>query len=108
MPRRVTGKRAPKAVGELVGLVLDDLGIRRDPILHAILEHWDGWVGSEAAPHCRPDALHAGILEVAVDSSAWCQQLVLRREELLALLRAELAEAAPRELWFRVAQTSEN
>ena len=105
---RSARRREPKPVGELVGAVLDDLGIRRDPTLHAILERWELLVGAEASAHCRPDALHAGILEVATDSSVWCQQMALQRESLLAALAAELGDAAPRELWFHLDPTDES
>ena len=92
----------PVQVSEVVASVLDDLGLRGDPVLQAVLVGWEQWVGEPAAAHCRPEALHAGILEVAVESSVWSQQLALRRGELLARLSQELGESAPREIWFRV------
>ena len=42
------------------------------------------------------------VLEVTVDSSVWCQQLQMRRPELLASLREALGADAPRDLWLRV------
>jgi predicted nucleic acid-binding Zn ribbon protein len=46
--------------------------------------------------------MRAGVLEVTVDSSVWCQQLQMRRPELLASLREALGPDAPRDLWLRV------
>ena len=54
------------------------------------------------APHARPIALRNGALEVAVDSSVWCQTLRLRAPELLDALAQALGDDAPRALWLRL------
>jgi len=96
------GRREPRQLGELVDTVLGDLGLSGGAEIAAIAERWVSVVGPQAAAHVQPTVLRGGVLEAAVDSSVWCQQLVMRREELLAALRAELGEQAPTDLWFRV------
>jgi predicted nucleic acid-binding Zn ribbon protein len=47
------------------------------------------------------------VLELRVESSAWSQVLQLRRPELLAVLRRELGDRAPREIRLRVGNPGE-
>ncbi len=92
----------PKRLGQLVETVLGELGFDSARSLARLCERWEAAVGSEIACHCRPTALRGPVLEVTVDSSAWCQQLQLRRPEILAALRRELGAEAPADLWLRV------
>jgi len=93
----------PERVGALVPSVLRDLGLDESARALRILEGWPGAVGAEVASHARPIALRNGALEVAVDSSAWCQTLRLRAPELLDGLARTLGDDAPGSLWFRLA-----
>jgi predicted nucleic acid-binding Zn ribbon protein len=92
----------PRGVGELVAQVLDELGLERAQALVRVADCWERVVGPEAARHCRPTALRGPALEATAVSSAWCQQLQLRREEILAGLARELGPEAPSDLWLRV------
>ena len=99
-------KHKPKGqlerVAGLVPRVLRDLGLETSARVVHIAEHWEEWMGPEVARHSQPASLRNGVLELRVESSAWCQALQLRRPELLAALRRELGERAPRDLWLRV------
>jgi predicted nucleic acid-binding Zn ribbon protein len=99
-------KHPPKGelerVAGLVPRVLRDLGLETSARVVHIAEHWEQWVGPEVSRRCRPTSLRGDVLELCVESSAWCQVLQLRRPELLAALRRELGEKAPRDLWLRV------
>ncbi|HEX5067857.1 MAG TPA: DUF721 domain-containing protein [Myxococcota bacterium] len=92
----------PENVGTLVPRVLRDLGLETSAKVVYIAERWERWVGPEVARRCRPTALRGEVLELEVESSAWCQVLQMRRPEMLAALRRELGGRAPRELWLRV------
>jgi len=100
----VKGRRrgAPRALADLVPQVLGELGYDAANTLVRLCERWEAVVGPEAARHCRPSALRGAVLEATAESSAWCQQLQLRREEILAGLARELGDAAPTDLWLRV------
>ena len=89
-------------VAGLVPRVLSDLGLETSARVVHIAEHWEQWMGPEVARRCRPTTLRGDVLELQVESSVWCQVLQLRRPELLAVLRRELGERAPRDLWLRV------
>jgi len=99
-------KRRPRselrATGALIPRVLDELGLGSANEALRLLECWESAVGSDVARHCQPLRLRGGVLEARVDTSVWCQQLMLQRGEILAALRRELGAAAPRELRLRV------
>jgi len=82
--------------------VLRDLGLGEAAVAARISEAWREVVGAEAAAHSWPAALHAGVLDVEVDSSVWAQELQLRRASLLAELARRLEGAAPRDVRLRV------
>lgn len=95
-------KGPPQVVGELVNQVLEDLGHSATARALRIADHWEEAVGAEVARHSRPISIRREVLEVAVDSSVWCQQLQLRVPEILAALRAAVGEDAPEQVWLRV------
>jgi len=82
--------------------VLRDLGLETAAAAFRIGERWKEVVGPEIALHSRPEGLRGDTLEVSVDSSVWCQQLQLRRLDILAALHEALGEEAPRDLRFSV------
>ena len=100
--KRRDRRSQPERLGALVPRVLRDLGLQESARALRLAERWETLVGAEVARHSRPTGMRAGVLEVTVDSSAWCQQLQMRRPELLASLREALGEDAPRDLWLRV------
>ena len=100
--RRRPGKAQPERLGALVPRVLGDLGLAESARALRVAERWEAVAGAEVARHSRPTGMRAGVLEVTVDSSVWCQQLQMCRPELLASLREALGADAPRDLWLRV------
>lgn len=98
-PRR---KSRLQPVGELVERVLADLGDSAIARAVRIADHWEQAVGAEIAHHSRPVAIRGEVLEVAVDSSVWCQQLQLRTPEILDGLRGAVGDDAPQRVWLRV------
>jgi predicted nucleic acid-binding Zn ribbon protein len=97
----------PRKISTALGQVLGDLGLDGATAAFRIAELWSEAVGADVAKHCRPVIVRAGVLEAEVDSSVWCQQLQMRRPELLAKLQATLGEDAPSDLRFRVGYTGQ-
>ena len=95
-------RSAPRAIGPVVGQVLDDLGLDAVTAAFRIGEVWEETVGREIASHCRPVAVRGSVLEAEVDSSVWCQQLQMERVQLLSALREVLGDDAPSDLRLRV------
>ena len=97
------GRRSePKPLAGAIPGVLSDLGHGGAALALRVLELWPALVGAEPARHSEPTALRGRLLEVRADSSVWCQQLQLRRDEILAGLARELGDQAPRDLRLRV------
>jgi len=89
-------------VGSVVPEVLRDLGLGDAAVAARISQAWSEVVGAEAASHSWPAGLRAGVLEVAVDSSVWAQQIQLQLPALLSELARRLQAAAPRDVRLRV------
>ena len=92
----------PTVLADVVGQVLGDLGLDAVAKAHRIGQIWPRVVGEAVAAHCRPVGLRGEVLELAVDSPVWSQQLQMRKPEILAALARELGDASPRELRFQV------
>jgi predicted nucleic acid-binding Zn ribbon protein len=99
---RRRGRREPRRVGDVIGAVLDDLGLEGASSVLRIAERWEAVVGAEVARHCQPERLQGTVLEATVDTSVWCQQLQLHRPAILAALRREFGTEAPTDLRLRV------
>jgi predicted nucleic acid-binding Zn ribbon protein len=99
-------KGRPRALGDLVPQVLEEMGFDRANTLRQLAELWDGVletaVGAGAVGHSRPTGLRGSVLEATADSSTWCHHLQLQHERILAGLVRELGQDAPTDLWFRV------
>ena len=95
-------RSTPRAIGPVVGEVLDDLGLDAVTAAFRFLELWEEAVGPEIASHCRPVAVRGSVLEAEVDSSVWCQQLQMERVQILSALREALGDDAPSDLRLRV------
>ena len=100
--RRRKGKLAE--IGAELTRVLSDLGLDGAERAFVIGERWEEAVGAEVANHSRPIALRGDVLEVAVDSSVWAQQLQLQSPRILQALGRALpeGETPPADLRFRV------
>ena len=98
-PRR---RGRPTALSDVVSQVLGDLGLDSVAKAHRIGQVWTSVVGEQIAAHCRPVGLRGEVLELAVDSPVWSQQLQLRKPEILTALGLALGADAPRELRFQV------
>lgn len=82
----------------MLSRVLSELGLDEARGVLRIAACWEQAVGAEVAAHCQPVRLRGPVLEAEVDSSVWCQQLMLQRPALLEALRSELGEEAPTEI----------
>jgi len=96
----------PQIVGSLLGQVLDELGLEVASQAFRAGELWAEAVGPDVAAHSRPVGLRGGVLEVSVDSSVWCQQLQLKRRDILAALADRMGDDSPQDLRFRLGYTA--
>jgi predicted nucleic acid-binding Zn ribbon protein len=71
--------------------------VARDEVLKAsraqqVLRDWDSIVGTGLASRSHPDRYDHGTVWVAVESSAWAQELRMSKETILAKLREKSSE----------------
>jgi predicted nucleic acid-binding Zn ribbon protein len=100
--RRRRRKGELRSVESALAKVLGELGLDGAQRAFEIAECWEAAVGADVARHAKPVAMRGDVLEVAVESSVWAQQLQLRCPEILAALGAELEGEPPTDLRFRV------
>ena len=100
--KKTRRKGTPARVGQMLETVLGDLGLEAAARAFRVGEIWSEVVGSPGADHSRPVGVRGDVLEIAVDSSVWCQQLQLEKERLMTGLRDRLGDEAPSDIRFRM------
>ena len=76
----------PRPVAAGLDALARRLGAPAASSLGAVFGRWKETVGDGLAAHCRPVALHDGILTVAVDQPVWATQLRYLTPQLLEKL----------------------
>jgi predicted nucleic acid-binding Zn ribbon protein len=80
-------KRKPERIGNIVGGVIDDAGLRKRVDQAAVIPEWPRLVGKQIAEVTRPQSITAnGTLFVLVKTNAWMNELSLLEPELLRSL----------------------
>ena len=95
-------KSEPRRLGGAVHRVLAELGHGAETPAMRLLRCWPEVVGEALADHCEPVDLRGPVLDVAVPSPAWAQQVQLQKPRILAGLRERLGAEAPAELRCQV------
>lgn len=75
---------APRRLAESLDAILERLGIGRGLEDARLFESWEDVVGREIGRVSRPVRLDGDVLIVVVKSSAWMNELSLRRSEILS------------------------
>lgn len=93
--------RGEAPLSRLLEGVLANLDLRSRFREHLALLAWPQIAGAAVSAHTRPEAVRDGVLIIAVDTSAWAQELHMRRPELLARMAAQVGEGLIRDIHFR-------
>lgn len=96
MPKRL------EKISSVLNKTLSSRGLRTRLHEYRIVGRWEKIVGRVIAHHAQPVSLRGKNLVVAVDSSAWMQQLSMLKPELLAKLDAGLGAGAVRTIVFKI------
>lgn len=88
--RKKLGDRGPERVGDLLGSLLDEAGIRADLDRQSALSQWEESVGEKIAGVTHARSVAEGTLVVEVRSSAWLMELNMMKGEILARLNGDL------------------
>jgi predicted nucleic acid-binding Zn ribbon protein len=93
---------APQLLAESLPKTLELLGVGAALEDARLFEEWDSAVGPEIARVARPHRRDAGTLIVHVKSSAWMNELSLRRAEILRRVNAGRARRPVARIVFRI------
>ena len=92
-----------KRAGDLLPGLLGKLGLEERQAAAALLKAWPHLVEPEVAAHARPTGLRKGTLFVAVDSSAWLDEIVrYRRKDILDRLQQSFGRSLVTRISFRL------
>jgi predicted nucleic acid-binding Zn ribbon protein len=93
--------RGEAPLSRLLEGVLVNLGLRSRFREHLALLAWPQIAGPVIGSRTRAEAVRDGVLIVAADTSAWAQELQMRRHELLARIAQQVGPGLIRDLHFR-------
>jgi predicted nucleic acid-binding Zn ribbon protein len=94
----------PVPIGDVIKGVFERMDKERGLSRESIDDHWREIVGEKGFEHSKPAALRKGVLLVRVDSSAWLQDLVMRKRALLKGLKRALGKDRISEIQFRIGE----
>ncbi len=105
--RGTSGPGKIERVGDLVGDLLQRLGIEEEIAGQGVLLRWDKAVGEGIAAVARARAVSRGTLFVEVASSSWMSELNMMRREILSRLNAGQDEGRVERIVFTLAERSD-
>lgn len=90
----------PRSIGNLLGLVIDELGIQRRLDETRAAEAWPEVAGSAIGGATTSVWMRSGVLYVKVRSAVWRQELHLNREAWRERINRHLGSDLVREVRF--------
>ncbi len=93
-------RRAPRRAASAIRAARESAAPKT--CLAATQAAWEGALGAPLAARAQPISEREGVLLVECADPGWADELDLMQVALLARLRSELGELAPRSLRFRV------
>jgi len=81
-------RERPQAIGELVGGLLEKLGVAAGVERAEVVGHWEEFVGPHIARVARPLRVSGATLFVEVRGASWLMELNMMKRELLKRLNA--------------------
>jgi len=91
-----------EAVGNVLGRMLEQLGLGRELDGWRVVEQWAQLVGPRIATHTRAVAFRDGTLHVEVEGSAWMHELGFLKRDLMASINRTLGDDRVREVRFTI------
>ncbi len=93
--------REPSALAPLLEGVLVNLDLRSRFQEHLAVLAWPQIVGKVISSHVWAETVRDGVLIVATDTSAWAQELHMRRHDLLERVAEQVGKDLIRDIHFR-------
>lgn len=92
--------RDPRVLGEVLGLVADDMGWGREMEQARVIAEWAEFAGETTAEHTTVIGVSKEVLQVQCDSTTWATELRRLRAEILTRLLREYPECGIRDIRF--------
>lgn len=90
-----------KDVGSSIRQLVDDLGIREKIAEYDAVLQWESLVGEHIAKAASAVKIVKGVLFVKVKSSAWRNELSLRKQEIIGTLNTALGQEIVKDIRFQ-------
>lgn len=90
-----------KPLSEIMPVVIQQMGIKKQFVTESIFHHWPEIVGAEIASHTKPQQLQRDTLFVTVDTSVWAHHLTMMKEEIVARIQAFTKEKVVANIRFQ-------
>jgi predicted nucleic acid-binding Zn ribbon protein len=102
-PPKPTSK--PSQIAEVLKDVFEKLSVERLALTREDVERcWKDLVGGGGLKHSKPAVLKRGVLTVFVDSSAWLQELSMKKRGLLKGLKRKFGKDKISEIQLKVGE----
>ena len=88
-------------VGSSIQQLVDDLGIRHKIAEYDAVLQWESLVGEHIAKAASAVKIVKGVLFVKVKSSAWRNELSLRKQEIVGTLNTALGREVVKDIRFQ-------
>ena len=97
-------KSKPEPIGDVLKGVFKRLESEKRPPQEDMELAWKACAGPDGFKHSRPMTLREGRLTVFVDSSAWMQELSMRKRRLLKGLKSAIGKDRITEIHFKIGE----
>ena len=97
-------KRKVSPIGDVVRSVVSRLAAQKSIGKEAVDASWKESVGEEGFKHSRPVAVRQKVLTVRVDSSAWLEELALKKRRILKAMKQRIGRDKLTEIRFRIGE----
>lgn len=91
----------PKLMNEFVNSLFNQNGMEETLILSDLLKKWNQIFGDNFAQNCEPIKLKSKVLTLKVHSSAWREEIKLRKEKLIEIINQNLSKNVVNEIKLR-------
>ncbi|WP_336652482.1 MULTISPECIES: DUF721 domain-containing protein [unclassified Leucobacter] len=94
------GGRDPRALGEVLTVMANDMGWSAELEQARLLAEWPEFAGEATAEHTKVIGISNGVLQIQCDSTTWATELRRLRAEMLTRLLRDYPDAEVRDLRF--------
>ncbi|QBE48941.1 DUF721 domain-containing protein [Leucobacter triazinivorans] len=94
------GGRDPRALGDVILAIAEDLGWSVELEQARVIAEWAEFAGEATAEHTSVVGISNGVLQVQCDSTTWATELRRLRAEMLTRLLRDYPDAEIRDLRF--------